>query len=285
MDRPSPATSPSRRARTGIATSVIVATVLGAGAVSAQSPSASPLPGASAPAPTSPQQPDSGKRPRLRVFVERHWGGRQEAAERRGPGDRQGVGERGFRRGFGRGDMPMVDGRRLTRRLGRPAITVTAITAPTVSLATDDGWLRDIDTTGVEITRNGQAITLGDISVGDAIRLAQTRNADGTWTVTRMDVQLAVTEGTVASVDATGFGVTQADGSVVTVGVSDTTRWVARRGSAGSLSDLVVGTPVIAKGIRGPDGSINAIAVGVGRTPSTAPVTPDVSPAPAATPG
>ncbi len=146
-----------------------------------------------------------------------------------------GMGGQGFGRGFGRGGSCRSAQARRARCSGAMRSRrsrVSAIAAPVISLTTDDGWTRDVDTTGVTITRNGQTITLADVHVGDDIRLGQTRNADGTWTVTQLEVLLAVVQGTVASVGTDSFTVTEADGSVVTVRVADTTRWVARRGNA-----------------------------------------------------
>ena len=117
------------------------------------------------------------------------------------------------------------------------------------------------------------------------MRLGQTRNADGTWTVTQIDVQLPVVWGTVASVGTDTFTVTQADGSVATVNVLDTTRWMARRGAAAGLSELAVGANVVAQGVRTADGSIDAIAVAVQGTMPATPVSPSVSPAPASPQG
>jgi hypothetical protein len=198
------------------------------------------------------------------------------------------MGQRGYRGGFGRGDGPMVQGGRQPWLMGRSAVTVTAITAPVISLATDDGWARDIDTTNVVITRDGQAITLADVSVGDSVRVAQTRNADGTWTVTGIEVQPASVLGTVASVGTDSFTVTGSDGTVVTVRVSDTTRWMTRRGATTGLASLTVGSVVVAVGVRAADGSIDATAVGVRGVQPTQPnqpTMPSASPSPGASQG
>ena len=173
----------------------------------------------------------------------------------------------------------------MIRRAARSSVTVSAIAAPVITLATDDGWTRDIDTTGITITRLGQDITVADVHVGDEIRLGQTRNADGTWTVNQLEVLLAGVQGTVASVAADGFTVTTADEGVVTVRVADTTRWIARRGTSAGLDSLAVGAMVIAEGVRAADGSIDAIVVGVRGSAPAQPTTPSASPSPVAAQG
>ena len=195
----------------------------------------------------------------------------------RAPADARALGQPGPAQGAPRGGFPSQRGSAEFRHRIQPATTVSAITAPVVTLGTDDGWTRDVDATDVTISRNGATITLDDVHVGDAIRLGQTRSEDGTWTISRINAQLALVQGTVASVDTDSFTLTEADGSPVTVRVSDTTRWLARRGKAAGLSSLTVGETVVVEGVRAADGSIDVVAVGVrGRQPSVpdSPVTP-----------
>jgi hypothetical protein len=285
MEQPRPS-APSRRwGRIGVVTTVIAATVLGAGAVAAQSPNASPVPGTTAPAPSVGSQKlergrqQMGDRKGFRMPGQRAHGGRNDIGER-GQGPRSGQGF-GPGRGFGESGRPGMQ-RRLIERQVRRAITVTAVSGSTVSMATNDGWTRDVDTANVVISRDGQAITPADLVVGDTIRLAQTRNADGSYTVTGIEVQPAVTMGTVATVDTTGFTVTQADGTVVAVRVSDATSWLSRRGTAMGLDGLAVGAGVAAKGVRAADGSIDATVVAAARSAAAVPVAPDASTAPEA---
>ena len=274
----------SSRRRVGIVSGVIAASLFGAGAVAAQSPS---------PVPAATPMPTSGT---YQGPMGNGWGpgmGGRQGMGGPGMGGRQGMGGpgmggqqgNGWGPGMGRGDLPGSQGGAQLRRGARSTITVSAITAPVLSLATDDGWTRDVDTTGVPITRNGQTIALADVHVGDDIRLGETRNADGTWTVNQIEVMLAVVQGTVASVGTDSFTVTQADTSVVTVNVSDTTRWMARRGNAAGLGSLAVGTGVVAEGVRAADGSIDAIAVGVRGVAPNTPVTPSASPSPSGAQG
>ncbi len=306
MEQQRPGPAPRRVRRLGVVSGVIAISLLGAGAVAAQSPSTSP--GASTPPSTqqtpSTTMPGTGRRgygrgmgPGVSPQMRPGPGGQPwtKGGQPRGMGPRMGQGfegrpgsgQGGFG-GFGRGSGPMVDGGRQLWLMGRSSVSVSAITAPVISLVTDDGWTRDIDTTGVVITRGGQTITLDDVSVGDDVRVAQTRNADGSWTVTGIEVQLATVQGTVASVATDSFSITQADGTTVTVRVSDTTQWLTRRGTTTGLSSLTVGQGVVAAGVRAADGSIDATAVGVrGIAPMSPaqPTVPSASPTPGATQG
>ena len=95
-------------------------------------------------------------------------------------------GTHGFRFGFG--GLPFA-GRGGGSVFG--PITVTAVNGSNVSLKTADGWTRTI-TVGdsTTVTRGGAPAKVGDIKVGDTVRLDQDRASDGTYTVTRIDVIL-----------------------------------------------------------------------------------------------
>ncbi len=265
--------SPRRRRRLGLFTGVMTASLLGVATVAAQSPS---------PETDSP----TGARPVpvMRPHLLPGRPGRQPIGDQRA-GGRWRFGDRAPGGGIERGGRSTDRAGRRQMPSQRPAVTVAAIAGPVMSLTTADGWTRDVDTTGVTITRNGGGITLADVHVGDAIRLGQTRNDDGTWTVNRIDVQLAVTFGTVASVADDSFTATEPDGASVTVRVTATTRWVSRRGQVAGITSLTVGSPVAAKGVRAADGSIDAIVVGVGSPVSATPSGPPAAPpVPAASP-
>ncbi len=300
MEEQRPGPSPRRRGRIGVVTGVIAVSLLGTCAVAAQSPSpdASPAAGTQPPTTRMQQHPNRGR-----------WYGGGRGYDQPGdrsrsgwpgmPGDGNGFQRgwpgmpgdgNGFQRGwpgmpgdgngFQRGGTQMPRNGQIPWRIARTGITVSAITAPVMTLTTDDGWTRDVDTTNVAITRNGAAITLADVNLGDHIRLGQTRNDDGTWTVNRIDVQMAVVQGTVASVGTDSFTVTQADGSTATVSVSDTTRWVARRGTTAGLAGLAIGAWIVAQGVRAADGSVQATLVAVRATAPIVPTSPSADPSP-----
>ena len=145
--------------------------------------------------------------------------------------------------------------------MGRNAVTVTSNDGTSLGLETADGWTRTIDTTGVVLTDDGATITLADIAVGDNVSIAQTRNADGSYTVTGIAVLPATVSGTVATVGTDSFTVTLADGTTQTVNVSATTTWRVQGSTAPGIADLTAGRQVSAAGTLAADGSLDATTV------------------------
>jgi hypothetical protein len=165
------------------------------------------------------------------------------AFDEHGPG---GLGDRG---GFGPG--------------GFRDITIEAINGSSISLKTADGWTRTIDvTSSVTLTKGGQAITVADLAVGDSIRFAQTRNDDGTYTVTAIAVIVPSVSGEVSDVTSSGFKVTARDGSVWTITVDGSTEYHYGTGD-GSLADVKAGGNVRVQGETNGDNALTALSVQV----------------------
>ena len=165
------------------------------------------------------------------------------AFEQRGPG---GFGDHG---GFGPGAFR--------------DITIAAIDGSSLSLETADGWTRTIDvTSSVELTKGGQTITVADLAVGDSIRIAQTRNDDGTYTVTAIAVVVPSVSGVVSDVTSSGFKVTARDGSVWTIAVNGSTEYHYGTGD-GSLADVEAGGNVRVLGDANGDNALTALSVQV----------------------
>jgi hypothetical protein len=146
-------------------------------------------------------------------------------------------------------------------------ITITAINGSNISLRTEDGWTRTISvTSSTTITRAGQKIALGDLKVGDTIRFGQTRNADGSFSITQIAVVLPRVAGTVTAVSASGFTVSKRDGTSWTVTVSSSTTYSVGRINprSGSLADVKVGSEVVALGAQESGNTLDAITVRVG---------------------
>jgi uncharacterized protein DUF5666 len=146
-------------------------------------------------------------------------------------------------------------------------ISITAISGSNLSLRTEDGWTRTITVTAsTNIMKAGQKIALGDLKVGDSIRLGQTRNADGSFTVTQVAVVVPRAAGTVTAVSATGFTLSKRDGTTWTVTVSGSTTYTIGRIATrnGSLSDVKVGSEVVVLGPQGSGNTLNALSVRVG---------------------
>ena len=170
------------------------------------------------------------------------------------PGTRQG--DKPFRGGwgpfgrgaFGFGGVPGGDRSTIGAIFGH--ITITAIDGSQISLKTDDGWTRTITVTpSTTIMKGGAAAAAGDLKVGDAIRLRQPRNSDGTFTINAIDVIVPQVAGTVSDVTASGFTIKDRDGVSWTVTVSGST--VYRTGSGnGSRSDVKAGLAAVVAGIQ-----------------------------------
>lgn len=151
---------------------------------------------------------------------------------------------------------------------GRPGfafrrITVTAIFGSNVSLTTEDGWTRTIAVTSdTTVTKGGQPATLGDVKVGDLVRLAEKRNSDGTWTITALAVVLPQAAGTVTAVGADSITISGPDGTTQTIRTTGSTTYHRGR-SDGTRADVKVGSRIVAVGERASDGSLTATSVTV----------------------
>jgi Domain of unknown function (DUF5666) len=169
---------------------------------------------------------------------------------------------------FAQGGIPGVDdpsdldlGR--LGRIGVGGITITAIDGNQVTLGTPDDWHRTITiTSSVKLTKGGQDITLADLKVGDHVRIRQTRNADGTYTVTALAVVVPSIQGNASAITSGGFKVTTRDGSVWTVTVNGSTTYSFGLGT-GSLADVKDGQPVRVTGNVTGDNQMTALNVKV----------------------
>jgi len=192
-----------------------------------------------------------------------------------------GFGFGGF--GFGRGGF------------GFGEITITAISGSDLSLKTADGWTRTITVTAdTTITRAGTDITVADLKVGDEIRFAQTRNADGTYTVTKIQLVIPSVAGQVTAVDGSTITVKRFDGTTQTIHVDASTTYTVAGVTSPTLADIKVGAFIVAQGTQRADGSLDAEAVhggfekGLGRHGHDGPDDPKQaapSAAPSGTPG
>jgi uncharacterized protein DUF5666 len=152
--------------------------------------------------------------------------------------------------------------------IGFGDITITAIDGSNLSLKTVDGWTRTIAaTSSTTITKAGKTIGVGDLAVGDHIRFAQQRDANGTYTVTRIVVVLPTVVGQVSAVNGDTITVTQRGGTSATIHVDSSTTYQVN-GAAGSLKDVKVGSIVIAEGTQRSDGSLDAATVRTGDRPA-----------------
>ena len=171
-------------------------------------------------------------------------------------------------RGFGLGGGPSAGGPGIGR-----AITITKIDGSDVSLKTDDGWTRTIAITDkTEIRIGSQKGTLSDLKVGDTVNLNETKNSEGTYTVTLVVVRVPTIAGTVTVVSSTGFTLKQRDGSTKTVTVSGSTDYLIA-GAAGAKADVVVGSRVQVEGSAGTGDAFSATVVHISPDVKTGTVT------------
>jgi len=266
--------------RIGVVSTAVLATVLTAGAALAQSASTDPN---ASPAPSQATTTQSGPWAHARNN-DRGFDRGGHGFDRGGHGfDRGGHGFGGFG-GPGSGRPWMGNDGPMGAPFVHGSITIDAINGTSLDLSTADGWTRTVDTTGVKITRDGAAITLADLVVGDRVRLDETRNDDGTFTVSAITVVLPTVTGTVATVAADSFSVTQGDGTTIAVFVNDATTWTAPGSSAPGIGDLAVGDRVAARGTLRADGSLDATDVFAGGSFWRGGWKHAPAPAPAATP-
>ena len=169
----------------------------------------------------------------------------------------------------GRAGMPGMGGMGLRGGfagfgMGFHDVTISAIDGSSISLKTDDGWSRTITATdATTITKGGATIALGDLAVGDQVALRQDRASDGTYTVTGIVVVLPTVAGQISAIDGNTITITEPGGTTATIHVDSTTTY-RLAGGTGSLSDLKVGTFIVAEGTQRADGSLDAAAIGGG---------------------
>ena len=141
-------------------------------------------------------------------------------------------------------------------------ITIGAINGSSLSLKTDDGWTRTITLgSSTAITKGGQTIAVGDLAVGDQVQFGQTKGSDGTYTITALRVVLPVIGGQVTAVSGTTITVTGRDGTTGTIHVDGKTTYDVDGTTGKALSDITVGSFVIAEGALRADGSLDAAIV------------------------
>ena len=144
-------------------------------------------------------------------------------------------------------------------------ITITAIDGARLSLETEDGWTRTITVTDdIEITKDGEAIELAGLAVGDRVRFAQSRADDGTYTIDRIAVVLPHVGGEVTAVSGNAISVETPDGASVTVHVDGETDYVVGGDDEATLADVEVGMKIVAAGTANEDGSLDAVRVHAG---------------------
>ena len=144
-------------------------------------------------------------------------------------------------------------------------ISITAISGSSLSLKTDDGWTRTITVgSSTTIAKGGQTIALGDLKVGDQIVFGETKASDGSFTIDQIRVVLPVVGGQVTAVGTDSITVDQKGGGSATIHVSSSTTYDVDGTTTAKLSDITVGSFVVAEGAKRSDGSLDASTVHAG---------------------
>jgi hypothetical protein len=149
-------------------------------------------------------------------------------------------------------------------RMGFRDITISGITGSDIALKTDDGWTRTITVaSATKITKGGATIAVSDLASGDQIRFSQEKATDGSYTITAIVVVLPTVGGEVTAIDGQTLTVTQPGGTTTTVHLGANTTYQVD-GAAGKLSDIKVGSYIVAEGTQRTDGSLDATDVHAG---------------------
>ncbi len=157
---------------------------------------------------------------------------------------------------------PSLGGKAFRSGAAFGTITIASISGTKIGLRTADGWTRTIDVgAGTKIFLGKEAATLGDLKVGDDVRMRQKRNADGTFSIVSLTVPAAQAGGKVTAVSATTITITRRGGGTTTLTVNAST--VYRQGGAdASKADVKIGSTITA---QGKPGSITAFTATVVR--------------------
>lgn len=141
-------------------------------------------------------------------------------------------------------------------------IKISAINGSSLSLKTDDGWTRTITVgSSTAVTKGGQTIAVGALAVGDQVQFGQEKASDGRYTITALRVVLPAIGGEVTAVSGNTITVTGRDGTTGTIHVDGNTTYEVGGTTGKALSDIAIGSFVMAEGALRTDGSLDAATV------------------------
>jgi hypothetical protein len=163
--------------------------------------------------------------------------------------------------GFGPGEG-MGRGGRMGGAGAIGSISITAIDGTKLALTTTNGWTRTIDGAGASVTMSGQTVDLSTLKVGDSIAFRQTRQTDGTFKITAIQVVLPQVLGTLKSVSGSSVTLTLRDGTDKVIVVTGSTTYQLA-GAASTSAALTVGAVLDAEGRTAADGTFTATLVNI----------------------
>jgi hypothetical protein len=157
----------------------------------------------------------------------------------------------------------------------RGALTVASVSGDTITAKRADGTSLTIHvTSSTRFERAGQTVDRSQVKAGTEIAVQGTRNSDGSIAASEIRIVLPHAGGEITQISGSTITVSNGRGTqVIHVSASTTYDKVTRgsngpTSSAASLSDLKVGTSIVAEGSQNSDGSLAAQAVHILPTPS-----------------
>lgn len=139
-------------------------------------------------------------------------------------------------------------------------LTVTSVSGQTITAKQpSDASVTIHVTSSTTYTRAEKTISLSDIKAGDVIHAIGTRNSDGSINATHVAIALPHYDGQVKSINGSTITIQDSQGTYVIHTSSSTT--VVKAGQTASLSDIAVGSQIVAEGTKNSDGSLNAEAI------------------------
>ncbi|HTS15114.1 MAG TPA: hypothetical protein VMH24_05570 [Candidatus Sulfotelmatobacter sp.] len=159
----------------------------------------------------------------------------------------------GFGVGPGRGGVSAV---------GFGSVTIASISGDSIGLRTADGWTRTITLgSSVKITEAGRTMAAGDLAVGQAVRLLEKRNTDGTFTVNGLDIVTPSVVGQVTAKTATTITIKRFDGTTQVIDVDSSTTYKIAGASTSNLAAVTIGMTIVASGPQASGGPLHAFTV------------------------
>ena len=141
-------------------------------------------------------------------------------------------------------------------------MTIASINGTTIGLKTADGWSRNVTVDGsVKVTEAGRTMSAGDLKVGQAVRLQEKRNSDGTFTVTGLVIVTPSVVGQVTAKTATTITIKRFDGTTQTIDVDSSTTYRVQGAATSNLAAITVGMTIVASGPQATDGTVHAFTV------------------------
>ena len=141
-------------------------------------------------------------------------------------------------------------------------VTIASINGTTVGLKTADGWTRTVTVdSSVKVTEAGRTMSAGDLKMGQAVRLQEKRNSDGTFTVTGLVIVTPSVVGQVTAKTATTITIKRFDGTTQTIDVDSSTTYRVQGAATSNLAAITVGMTIVASGPQASDGTIHAFTV------------------------